>query len=183
MLRDPRSVLCTAPFPASLRPQPSCPTMGKRRFDTSGKQKKKLSREDDATLRITHLWAAAHLMCENSPTLSRFYVSTTRQICCRINLKTDCVTIKRYICKSCNALLIPGLGRNPPRIRHISKPERHLRITCGNCNEVRRFLSRTPGPASDKPASSYKLANKEDEFGLLKTIESHDARKQRCIVQ
>lgn len=167
------------------------PSMRKKRFDGKGNQRRKATREDDATYRLTHLWAASHLLSEASPTLSRFYVSTSRQICRRINLKTDSVTIKRCFCKKCNALLIPGVGTPPPTVRHSNKREKYLVVTCGNCSNSRRFLSRKPGRASDCPASTRPAPPNGAQLPAGSPLPSGDASSnteqttlgRKCILQ
>lgn len=158
--------------------------MRKKRFDSKGKNRRKATREDDATYRMTHLWAASHLLAEASPTLSRFYIASSRQICRRINLKTDCVTIKRSFCKKCNALTIPGLGNPPPIVRQTNKREKCTIVTCGNCKNKKRYLSRKPGLACDRPESNR-------PSGLLRlpptpTTERplvNDSSKRACMLQ
>lgn len=135
--------------------------MGKRRFDSRNKKKKRITREEEGGLRISHLWSAAHLLAEKSPTLSRFYVSTTRQICRRINLTCDSVSMKRLICKKCNSLLISGLPYGC-KIRHISKREGHIRVVCGNCGHVRRFPSRYIENITQKEKQEVNTEEKQD---------------------
>lgn len=124
--------------------------MRKKRFDSKRKLRHKTTREEDAAHRLTHLWAASHLLSASAPSLSRFYVGTSRQICQRINLKADSVTIKRMMCKRCNSLLIPGLGPTPPRVRHRSTREKHVVVSCTHCGCLRRFLSRAPVKSARK---------------------------------
>lgn len=184
--------------------------MRNKRFDSRAKQRHKVTREEDAAYRLTHLWAASHLVAGHSQTLSRFYVATSRQICQRINLKADSVTIKRAICKRCNTLLVPGLGDRPPRIRHVPRREKHLVVTCGNCQGIRRFLTRKPSdnatsiskrrrsetkqlaedknPAcgeqnEQKRASQLQLRSDQQEGGHRDGAQNGASAGKRCIVQ
>lgn len=112
--------------------------MRKKRFDQKNKGVHKATRESDAKQRITHLLGASYILSKASPTLSRFYQRTTRQICRRINLVTDCISVKRNFCKRCNSLLCTTGGT----VRIAAKRERHVVITCGHCANFKRFLTR-----------------------------------------
>lgn len=166
-----------------LKSFPATP-MRKKRFDNKGKNRRKATREDDATYRLTHLWAASHLLAESSATLSRFYVASSRQICRRINLKMDSVTIKRSFCKKCNALIIPGMGNPPTSVRQVIRREKCTIVTCGNCRNKKRYLSRIPGRGSDcaqhnKPAR----ATERQLAPTLQATSSHGSSARPCILQ
>lgn len=108
-----------------------------KKYNTKRKSSVKRTREDDATSRITFLWAASHLMRSESPQISRFYNKTIKQIGRRINLPLDAVSVKRHICKHCNALLVPG----DASYRLAPKRQSHVVVTCRNCGKVRRYVN------------------------------------------
>lgn len=112
-----------------------------RRYDKKGKGKKKASRDSDAALRLTYLWAAAHVLSQNAPAASSFYVSCIKQVGRRVTMPLDALTIKRHACKRCNTLLIPGSGA---RVRVEPRREKHVVVTCTRCGSVRRYLARPP---------------------------------------
>jgi ribonuclease P protein subunit RPR2 len=118
-----------------------------RRYDKKGKHKKKASRESDAAWRLTHLWGAANLLSRSSPTVARFYLGCMKQIGRRVTLPLDALTIKRNICKRCDALLVPGA--TGVKVRVAPRREKHVVVTCGNCQAVRRFLGRENRTAPD----------------------------------
>ncbi len=124
--------------------------MKKKRYDTRGKKKQKVTRQDDAAQRITYLWGAAHLLAETSPSLSRFYTSTIKKIGRRINLSLDAQSVKRHICKNCYSLLLPGVGDTTAKHRLNPKRQSHLVVTCGHCASVRRFVNHESSPQSKK---------------------------------
>lgn len=132
---------------ASPAPSVSCATMPrKKRFDNKNKSRLKATREDDATWRMTHLLGASQLLSSSSPTLSKFYVRTTRQICRRINMTTDCVTVKRNYCKKCNASLMPGADGVTRRV--VNGREKSVVVRCGACGDMKRYLCRDPRESS-----------------------------------
>lgn len=119
--------------------------MGRRKFDSRGKVRRKAHREEDASWRLTHLLTASHLMAKDVPALSRFFMRTSSQIGRRINMTMDCMTLKRHVCKKCHTLLIPD-GPTPCRVRISPRRETHVVVTCGNCGFFRRYLARTFDP-------------------------------------
>lgn len=137
--------------------------MTRKRFDKAGAKKKKIPREEDAALRLTHLLAASAILSENAPSVSRFYAHASRQICRRVNMTLDSVTVKRLLCKKCNTCLIPGVGSPQPTYRIVSRRERHLVIKCGNCGFFKRYLARTPAKESKRTRKDQSLDAKRDE--------------------
>ena len=119
----------------------------KKKYNLRRKSQTKTSREEDATRRVTYLWAASHLMHERTPVLSRFYNRTIKQIGRRINLSLDPVTIKRHVCKRCDALLDTDNGRR----RLAPKRQSHLVVTCVQCGAIRRFVNREAKYINEKP--------------------------------
>ena len=114
--------------------------MGKKRFHNRSKSRRKASREDEAQWRLTYLHTASLLLAQNAPNVSRFYTQTSRQICRRVNLLTDSVSVKRLWCKCCNHSLLAGVGPKPARHRIIKQGgEKFLVITCGTCQTIRRL--------------------------------------------
>lgn len=171
-------------------------TMRKKRFDNKSKNRRKVTREDDATYRLTHLWAAAHLLAERAPTVSQFYIASSRQICRRINLKTDSVTIKRSLCKKCNSLTVPGVGVPPARVRQTRTREKCTIVTCGKCGHKKRYPSRNPGRALDHAALSKPAVEEgreeRDEVHVaqemavpvaIDSTEQQTGSKRRCALQ
>lgn len=122
--------------------------MGRKKYDTKGKQRRKVTREEDATWRLTHLLTAAHLMSHNVPSLSRFFMRTSSQIGLRINMTMDSMTVKRHVCKKCHTLLLPN-GPTPCRVRISKRGGTHVLVTCGFCGYVRRYPARAWQPSED----------------------------------
>lgn len=113
--------------------------MGRRKhFDKKATIRRKATREDCATWRLTHLLAGSHALASTAPSVSRNLMRTGQQIGKRINMTMDCVTVKRHVCKKCNTLLLPT-GPTPMRVRISPRRQTHVVITCGHCAAFRRF--------------------------------------------
>ncbi|PXF42268.1 Ribonuclease P protein component 4 [Gracilariopsis chorda] len=136
--------------------------MTRKRFDKAGAKKKKIPREEDAALRLTHLIAASAILSENAPSVSRFYAHASKQICRRVNMTLDSVTVKRLFCKKCNTCLIPGVGTPQPTYRIASRRERHLVIKCGRCGVLKRYLARSPAQESKRKRKDKVLDTERD---------------------
>ncbi|XP_065826294.1 ribonuclease P protein subunit p21-like [Oscarella lobularis] len=84
--------------------------------------------------RMNYLCQASHLVFLFSPTLSRFYAETMKKTAKKLVLRMH-PRVKKLICKSCNALLVPGVT-SKTRIR--GKREKHIVVTCLQCGKFRR---------------------------------------------
>lgn len=118
----------------------------KKRYNTKRKSSTKITREDDASHRVTFLLSASHILHTASPSLSRFYNGTVKQIGRRINLSLDAVSVKRLICKRCNTLLVSGNCRQ----RLAPRRQSHVVVTCNHCGIMRRYVNRKRGQQQDK---------------------------------
>lgn len=119
-----------------------------RRFDKKGKARRKDVRQSDAALRAGYLWAASHALAVRAPAVSASYVRVIRQVGRRVTLGLDALSVKRWACKRCAALLLPGAGA---RVRIAPRRERHVVVGCGTCGAVRRYMARPP---RDAPAAA-----------------------------
>lgn len=156
--------------------------MGRRKFNTKGKTKRKATREDDASWRMTHLLAASHLLSNDAPSVSRFLMRTSSQISRRINLTMDCITIKRQVCKNCQSLLMPS-EPNPMRVRISSKRETHVVVTCGKCGFLRRYLVRsTENCSADHNSNTSKPMSSVAE-PEVKTTPIQPRKLEKCGMQ
>ncbi|XP_076075567.1 ribonuclease P protein subunit p21-like isoform X2 [Mytilus galloprovincialis] len=91
--------------------------------------------------RMQYLYQAANQCIKSDPrdlNLCRFYLTTMRSIAKKSVLRLH-VDIKRTMCKKCCVLLIPGVTAI---VRTKSKKEKHLVVTCLECDTVKRFLLR-----------------------------------------
>lgn len=125
--------------------RPRTPTEMGRRFDKKGKARRKDARESDAALRVGYLWAASHALAVRAPAVSASYVRVIRQVGRRVTLGLDALSVKRWACKRCASLLLPGAGA---RVRIAPRRERHVVVSCGTCGAVRRYMAR---PVRDVP--------------------------------
>jgi len=95
--------------------------------------------QKDLYERINYLYQAARTMLEHNtkqPQVSCFYGHVLSNVAARGVLKLD-PSIKRTICKACNAVLIPGLTSS---VRIRGKRQKHLVITCIQCKTLKRFV-------------------------------------------
>ncbi len=74
-------------------------------------------------------------MYKTDPELAKSYLLTAQKIAmsARIRLPKD---YKARICRNCNALLVPGVSS---RVRIRPTRERHVVVTCLNCNNQTRY--------------------------------------------
>ena len=147
--------------------------MGKKKYNTRRKSQTKNSREDDATRRVTYLWAASHLMHERTPGLTRFYNRTIKQIGRRINLSLDASTIKRHICKQCDALLDTENGRR----RLTPKRQSHMVVTCSHCGAIRRYVNREPRYLSQRKTGATSSCTQSKE--LDNTVSANQGNEEK----
>ncbi len=110
----------------------------KKKYNLKRKSTTKITREEDASHRVSFLLSASHLLHATSPSLSRFYNGTVKQIGRRINLSLDAVSVKRLICKRCNTLLVAENSRR----RLASRRQSHVVVTCKRCGAKRRYVNR-----------------------------------------
>ncbi|CAN8062226.1 unnamed protein product [Agarophyton chilense] len=134
--------------------------MARKRFVKGNAKKKKAPREEDAALRLNHLFAASTILSEKAPSVAKFYARASKQICRRVNITVDSVTVKRMFCKKCDGTLLPGVGNHPPTYRIASRRERHLVVKCGNCGFLKRYLARPPDH-SHKKGKKIKVCDAE----------------------
>uniref|UniRef100_A0A1X7VVR6 Uncharacterized protein n=1 Tax=Amphimedon queenslandica TaxID=400682 RepID=A0A1X7VVR6_AMPQE len=87
---------------------------------------------------IVILQAAWVLVSQNQVQLSQFYIRTMKSISQKLVIKLD-PTIKRTICKSCDALQVPGITCTH-RIR--VRPQRHVVIKCLMCKTYKKFFTK-----------------------------------------
>ncbi|CAH3164775.1 unnamed protein product [Pocillopora meandrina] len=91
--------------------------------------------------KLNFLHQASHVVLAINPEnveMSRFYASTMKSTAQKLVFKLD-PSIKRTICKHCHALLIPGITA---RVRVRRKRERHIVVTCLECQTIKRYLCR-----------------------------------------
>lgn len=160
--------------------------MGRKKFDTKGKIRRKATREEDASWRLTHLLAASHVLSTDAPSISRFLVRTTNQIGRRINMTMDCITVKRQVCKKCHSLLIPN-GPTPMRVRLSPRRETHVVVTCGKCGFLRRYLARSDTQKGSEKQESDKVEKvqpaKNDPPPVNEACMYGSTRFQKCGMQ
>jgi ribonuclease P protein subunit RPR2 len=109
-----------------------------------GKKKKKsagvILPQRDAMNRINYLYQAALCLSFQSPPnicLARCYINTMKTISKRLVIKLD-PSIKRWVCKSCDTPLIPGVSCTG-RLR--ARRQKHVVIKCTTCGTIKRFLT------------------------------------------
>lgn len=108
-----------------------------------GKQQPKQLPQRDQYARLSHLYQSANLLATSNPALAQMYSKTMIQIA-RKNVIKISPTIKRRICKSCSALLTPGVTSkseivNPAMDKKNNKNSERLEITCTKCQKIKRF--------------------------------------------
>lgn len=153
--------------------------MGRKKYDTKGKQRRKVTREEDATWRLTHLLTAAHLMSHNVPSLSRFFMRTSSQIGLRINMTMDSMTVKRHVCKKCHTLLLPN-GPTPCRVRVSKRGGTHVVVTCGFCGYFRRYPARAWHPAED--SENIDVDNERNE-SIKQSVTEQNKQDEKILKQ
>ena len=91
-----------------------------------------------AKQRMQTLFNQAEKVFGTNPKLASRYIEVARKIgmAAKVRLPTE---YKRRICRSCNALLVPG---NNCRVRVKQKREPHLTVTCLACGHQTRILLR-----------------------------------------
>jgi ribonuclease P protein subunit RPR2 len=91
-----------------------------------------------ARQRIEILFEQAKKVARTDPKLATQYVLSARRIAmaAKIRLPTE---FKRQTCKECNAMFVHGVNC---RVRVKQKREPHVVITCLNCGNQTRILSR-----------------------------------------
>lgn len=98
--------------------------------------------------RIDILLDQARKMLDRDPKLSKRYVELAQKISMRTKVRIP-TSEKRYICKKCGTILIPG--RNT-RVRVLTGNPRIV-ITCLSCGALRRY----PFRKQIEPSGSKKL--------------------------
>lgn len=91
--------------------------------------------------KLNFLHQASHVVLAINPEnveMSRFYASTLKSTAQKLVFKLD-PSIKRTICKHCHTLLIPGITA---RVRVRRRRERHIVVTCLECQTIKRYLCR-----------------------------------------
>ncbi|KAJ7362137.1 Ribonuclease P protein subunit p21 [Desmophyllum pertusum] len=115
--------------------------MGRKNKNVGRKNKTVNTVKQESCQKLNFLHQAAHAVLAINPEnveMSRFYASTMKITAQKLVFKLD-PSIKRSTCKYCHALLIPGVTA---RVRVRRKRERHIVVTCVDCQTVRRYLCR-----------------------------------------
>jgi ribonuclease P protein subunit RPR2 len=91
-----------------------------------------------ARQRIEILFGQARKVARADPKLAATYVLSARRIAmaAKIRLPTE---FKRQTCKACNAMFVHGINC---RVRVKQKREPHVVVTCLNCGNQTRILTR-----------------------------------------
>ncbi len=97
-----------------------------------------------ASERIDILLRQAKEMLDRDPKLSKRYVELATKISMRTKVKIPS-SDKRYICKACGTILIPG--RNA-RVRVLTGNTRVV-VTCISCGNLRKYPFRKRMPGSN----------------------------------
>jgi ribonuclease P protein subunit RPR2 len=99
-----------------------------------GKQKQ------DIAERINYLFQAAHAVLRENPdniALVRYYCQNLSVIA-KKNVLRLAPEIKRYICKKCFCLLIPGITC---RVRVKDNRQKRVSVICLHCDKQKHFLA------------------------------------------
>ncbi|MCD6229850.1 MAG: hypothetical protein J7K00_03545 [Candidatus Diapherotrites archaeon] len=100
--------------------------------------------QDIARQRIEILFDLSKQELEAHPKRAARYIEIARKISSKYNERLT-KKQKQSFCKKCNTPIIPGKNAT---VRIVSKPKKHLLITCGSCGAVKKhFLDKIEKPS------------------------------------
>ncbi|EME30864.1 hypothetical protein Gasu2_25010 [Galdieria sulphuraria] len=94
-------------------------------------------KEEIIQSRLEYLWNAALSYGTTIPGISRYYVAIMWEMGKRLNYRLDSHTVKRYFCKKCYTIWIPGKTVQIRQTRH--KKRRRVIYTCLFCERCKRY--------------------------------------------
>ncbi|KAA8493612.1 Ribonuclease P protein component 4 [Porphyridium purpureum] len=95
------------------------------------------ARDDSGCARINYAWTAAMaLQRQDARWTAAKYAGQVRSLGKKLQVRLDANTVKRAVCKKCNALLVPGVSS---RLRTTPGRDKHLVLTCTACGAFKRY--------------------------------------------
>ena len=98
--------------------------------------KSRASAKESASSLVKLLTESAVELSKSNLTIAKEQASLARRLRLRFNVRPD-DSIKRFTCRGCKGLLVPGVNA---RVRLGHGKPKVLRITCSDCGRVNRKI-------------------------------------------